>query len=55
MPAGSVGVTADGDSESTAAYGRAAQRFVLYWRTKVKGLADKILLVKIQGERCEEL
>ena len=30
MPVGSVDVTADGDSESTVAYGRAAQRLVLY-------------------------
>ena len=50
MPVGSVDVTADGDSESTVAYGRAAQRLVLYWRTKVKGLVDKISLVEIQGE-----
>ena len=55
MPAGSVDVTADGDSESTAAHRRAAQQLVLYWRTQVKGLADKISLVKIQRERCEEL
>ena len=55
MPDGSVGLTADGDSESTAAHRRAAQQLVLYWRTQVKGLADKISLVKIQRERCEEL
>ena len=55
MPAGSVGVTTDGDSESTAAHRRSAQRLVLYWRTKVEGLAEEISLVEIQGERCEEL
>ena len=55
MPAGSVGVTSDGDSESTTAHRRAAQRLVLYWRTKVEGLAEEISLVEIQGERCKEL
>ena len=55
MPTGSVGVTSDGDSESTTAHRRAAQRLVLYWRTKVEGLAEEISLVEIQGERCKEL
>ena len=55
MPAGSVGVTTDGNSESTAAHRRSAQRLVLYWRTKVEGRAEEISLVEIKGEQCEEL